>query len=270
MKIVEFRIILPIPVSKFPNAKHYMVHHYIRDTSGGGEGIEIVKDDEPFDNGTEKGYQTFKIYHVKSKIPAFIRWAVPDKYLHFHEHSLNCYPHCTTATTVPALGEDFVLNVESQHFAFKKGEQLPENIMNLSKEELAIRQIVYVDIVNGYPDNKHDLRNFVCPEAGIKTPLQEPQGYDPNSIPKWVENYDGEMMCCTKVVRFHLKWFGIQTAAEKLVAHTFYPKLFTESHRLIVATIKDWFSMTEEDFNKETERIKREQSEPNMFERDED
>ena len=258
MKILEFRVLIPVSLAKFQVAKRFINLKYIRDLGGDGEGIQLIKNEEPFENENEKGYLTEKIYHVKSKIPSFIRWAVPDKYLHFYETSYNAFPHTTTVNTIPALGDDFLLSVESQHmdanvqYNKEKGENefiIPDNSLNLNDTELKERQIVYIDILNGPAssnaesfaetdekkdkkqdtDSKSNIRNFVCPEIGIKEPLGKfdpTTEYHPNQVPAWAKKYNGEMMLIVKVVRFHLKWFGIQTAAEKIVSNTFYPKLF--------------------------------------------
>ncbi|OHT04273.1 Phosphatidylinositol transfer protein beta isoform [Tritrichomonas foetus] len=273
MKLIEFRIMMPISLDRFPAAKAYMVHGYVKNSSGGGEGIEIVKNGEPYNENGEKGTLNYKIYHVKSQIPGFIRWAVPDRYLHFNEKSYNSYPHCKSLLRVPALKDDFILDVESQHIIYTNKMEFPSNYMDMTDEELKMREVIYIDILNGnpYPDSDPnlDLSNFICPEAGFNTPLTSPPGYNPNAPPKWTETFNGPMICVIKVLKFHFKWWGIQTGAENLVAHTFYPKLFTESHRKIVAHMKDWYALTDEDLEKMGEKIHKEQLEGEGFTIDE-
>lgn len=292
MKILEFRVLIPINLLKFQVAKRFINLKYVKDLGGDGEGIQLIKNEEPFENEKEKGYLTEKIYHVKSKIPSFIRWVVPDKYLHFYETSYNAFPHTTTINTIPALGEDFLLSVESQHmdakFTFnkEKGENeftIPDNSLNLNDTELKERKIYYIDILNGpatsnvesfgeenekdvknkNPGAKDVIKNFVCPEIGIKEPLgnfDTTNEYHPDQIPAWAKKYNGEMALIVKVVRFHLKWFGLQSAAEKIVSNTFYPKLFTDVHRKIILTGPQWKSLTMEDIMKEEEKVKEDQN----------
>lgn len=250
MKIYEFRIIVPTTLAKYSIGNRFMCLEYVKNERKAGEGIEMVKN-EPYQTENENGQYTYKIFHVKSQVPGFIRWAVPDKYLHFHEESWNAYPHYHTINFVPGMGKDLILDVESQHITYTKGMEIPDNALNLSPDDLKIRNIRYLDIVDGepYPDDKRLLlEGFQCPESGITTPLHGKKGsYNPKQIPTWVNNYDGEMVCCIKVVKFQFKWWGLQKAVEKYITETMYPKLFTETHRKLIATSKDWFQLTTDD-----------------------
>ena len=78
MKIKEFRIPLPMSVEEYHIAQNWSVNEQSRKETGGGEGVEIVKN-EPF-TGTEflggkynSGQYTYKIYKVETKVPKFLR-----------------------------------------------------------------------------------------------------------------------------------------------------------------------------------------------------
>jgi uncharacterized protein YaaR (DUF327 family) len=92
---------------------------------------------------------THKIMHFKSKVRGFIRWAIPEKYLHEHEKSDNSYPHYHTGYECPGMAEDFYVLVECQYVPYDKMEGCTENALNLSPEELAILKVVHLDLVNG-------------------------------------------------------------------------------------------------------------------------
>lgn len=101
-----------------------------KENTGGGEGIEVLKN-EPFDNFPLLGKQhsllwhtcliyfillislhsstggkynsgqyTYKIYHLQSKVPAYIRILAPKGSLEIHEEAWNAYPFCRTIITV--------------------------------------------------------------------------------------------------------------------------------------------------------------------------
>lgn len=76
-----------------------------KENTGGGEGIEVLKN-EPFTNYPllggkySAGQYTYKIYHLASKVPAFIRYLVPRGALEIHEEAWNAYPYCKTVITV--------------------------------------------------------------------------------------------------------------------------------------------------------------------------
>lgn len=61
---------------------------------------------EPFDDFAllggryNSGQYTYKIYHLASKVPAFIRLLAPKGSLEIHEEAWNAYPYCRTVITV--------------------------------------------------------------------------------------------------------------------------------------------------------------------------
>lgn len=270
MKIYEYRVILPVNISKYHIGHRYMNLEYVKDEAGGGEGIELVKN-EPYTNEKETGQYTYKIFHVKSKIPSFIRWAVPDKYLHFHEESWNAFPHYYTVDFIPAMGDKFLLHVESQHIPYKSGMKFPENALNLSNEDLSKRKIFYCDIVDGPKYEKHmDLEGFSCPEANIDKLIGKKGSFNHENPPEWTKNYKGDMICCIKVVKFHFKWGGLQKTVESMLTKKEYPKIFTESHRKLIKTAKDWYNLNEDDLLRLENEAKEKQNGGEEFEKDED
>lgn len=86
-------------------AQLYSVAEASKNETGGGEGIEVLKN-EPFDNHPllggkySSGQYTYKIYHLASKVPAFIRLLAPKGSLEIHEEAWNAYPYCRTVITV--------------------------------------------------------------------------------------------------------------------------------------------------------------------------
>ena len=262
-RIVEYRIIMPLTLEQYAMGKTYMVNKLTREEKGEvGEGVEIMYSERyPGPNG-ENFQKTYKIYHFKSRVPAAVRWAIPDKYLHFHEQSINEWPHTVTTNTIPGMGKDFRLICESVHIPYARGEQVPDNPANLPEEQLKKREIVYIDIIGKEvkPNPKEvDLRAFTCPELGINEPIkQDVKKCSPKALPKWVETYEGPMMCVVKICKFHFKWFGLQGLANKIVFKNFYPDLFTNTHRKLMVWAKEWATMTFEqilEYERETEEM---------------
>lgn len=56
-----------------------------KEQTGGGEGVEVVKN-EPYEkeNG-EKGQYTYKIFHLASRVPYFVRAVMPESALVIYE-----------------------------------------------------------------------------------------------------------------------------------------------------------------------------------------
>jgi hypothetical protein len=91
-------------------AQLYSVAEASKNETGGGEGVEVIKnepyDDVPLLGGKfTKGQYTYKIYHLASKVPPIVRAIAPKGSLEIHEEAWNAYPYCKTVLTNP--GESF-------------------------------------------------------------------------------------------------------------------------------------------------------------------
>lgn len=250
-RIVEYRIILPLTVEQYYIGKGYMVNKVTREEKGeAGEGVEIIGIDRFTTESGGFGHRSYKIYHFKSRIPSAVRWAIPDSYLHFHEKSINEWPHSVTTNYIPGLAQDFRLICESMHVPYVHGEPINDNLVNLPPDQLAKREIVYIDIVGHEvkPNPKEiDMDGFTAPELGITEPLvADPKG-NSKAPPKWTETFKGPMMCAVKVIKFHFKWFGLQGLANNIVFSMLYPDLFTNTHRKLMMWHKEWSGWTLEE-----------------------
>ncbi|XP_063853470.1 phosphatidylinositol transfer protein beta isoform-like isoform X3 [Scylla paramamosain] len=208
MFVKEFRVILPLTVEEYQVAQLYSVAEASKNETGGGEGIEVLKN-EPFENypllGDEynKGQYTYKIYHLKSKVPAFIRLLAPEGSLEMHEEAWNAYPYCRTIISNPGyMKENFYITIESLH-VLDNGESennpsymkrnftvmietlhladmgTQENAHRLTGEKLNMREVVTIDIANDPvkpADYKadEDPTKFKSEKTG-RGPLQGPQ-----------------------------------------------------------------------------------------------
>lgn len=95
-------------------AQLYSVAEVSKTETGGGEGVEVIKNepfrDHPLLNGKySTGQYTYKIYHLASKVPSFIRLLAPKGSLEIHEEAWNAYPYCRTVITVCGLIFFFIL-----------------------------------------------------------------------------------------------------------------------------------------------------------------
>lgn len=92
-------------IYQYQVAQLYSVAEASKNNTGGGEGIEVLKN-EPFTDYPllggkySSGQYTYKIYHLASKVPAFIRMLLPKNSLEIHEEAWNAYPYCKTVITV--------------------------------------------------------------------------------------------------------------------------------------------------------------------------
>lgn len=152
MLITEFRIILPLTVEEYQVAQLYATAEVSKQNTGGGEGVEIQKN-EPFTKTMSEaflgrystGQYTKKIYHLGSRVPGFVRLLFSDSSLSLHEEAWNAYPYCKTVLTNPYMKENMLIDISTLHLP-DRGDS--ENAHQLTGDELKKRTIVYINIAD--------------------------------------------------------------------------------------------------------------------------
>ncbi|KAM7311540.1 phosphatidylinositol transfer protein alpha isoform [Ixodes scapularis] len=253
MLIKEFRVVLPITVEEYQVGQLYSVAEASKNETGGGEGIEVIKN-EPFTNvpllGGKycTGQYTYKIYHLASRVPAFIRMVAPKCALELHEEAWNAYPYCKTVLTNPDyMKGNFTLCIETMH-APDNGFQ--ENVHELPPEKLKIREVDYIDI-GGDPVLPKDYKETEDPSkfTSVKT------GRGP-LVGDWAKTVN-PVMCAYKLVTVEFKWFGLQNRVEAFV-QKMERRIFHNFHRQVFCWIDRWHGMTMRDIRELEEKTKRE------------
>ncbi|KAE8744697.1 hypothetical protein FOCC_FOCC008700 [Frankliniella occidentalis] len=280
MLIKEFRVTLPLTVEEYQVAQLYSVAEASKNETGGGEGIEVIKN-EPFDNYPllggkySKGQYTYKIYHLASKVPAFIRILAPKGSLEIHEEAWNAYPYCKTVITnphymkekfmlvvetlhVPDSGksnnnpgymkENFYIVIESYHIG-DSGHQ--ENVHELPPEKLKQREVIPIDIAND-PIAAADYKSSEDP----KIFKSEKTGRGPLTDEKWTDKVN-PVMTCYKLVTVEFKWFGLQNRIENFIQKA-ERRLFTTFHRQLFCWMDRWHGLTMADIRAIEEKTKEE------------
>ncbi|KAK2723359.1 phosphatidylinositol transfer protein alpha isoform-like isoform X1 [Artemia franciscana] len=242
MLIKEFRVVLPLTVEEYQVGQLYAVAQTSRENTGGGEGVEVRKN-EPFNNiplldgKYSKGQYTYKVYHLASKVPAFIRMLAPKGSLEIHEEAWNAYPYCKTVLTNPGyMKNNFRLVVETLH-APGFGEL--DNVHLLTSDLLKQREVIKIDIAND-PIASGDYKAHEDPSK-FKS---EKTGRGP-LVGCWEENAN-PVMTCYKLVTCEFKWFGLQNRVESFIM-TQEKRLFTTFHRQVFCLLDQWHGMTMED-----------------------
>ncbi|XP_071477116.1 phosphatidylinositol transfer protein alpha isoform-like [Diadema antillarum] len=257
--IKEFRILLPMTPDECRIGHLYAIDEASRDETGGGEGVEIVEN-VPFDatrfpdvhtiSGqpkTAKGQYTHKIYHISSKVPAFIRLLAPKGSLEIHEKSWNCFPFVHTEISNPDYMKDGMKFMIDTIYAEGKGKE--ENIHELPPNLLSKRQIDFIDIAND-PVSKTDYKEDEDPTKFTS----EKTGRGP-LVEDWKETQD-PIMCCYKLVSFEFKWWGLQTKVESVMKRA-ERRLLLNLHRKLFCRMDQWHGMTIEDIRAMEEKTQR-------------
>ncbi|XP_035545871.1 phosphatidylinositol transfer protein 2-like isoform X4 [Juglans regia] len=142
--IKEFRIVMPVSLEEYRVAHMFVVMKMSQQHTTGEEGIEVVEN-RPFeDNALGKGRYTNKIYRLQSKIPSWLTTFAPADALIMQEESWNAFPICKSVMKCPYFPR-FQLRIETVHRP-DNGES--ENVHGLSEEQLAAREVEYIDIAS--------------------------------------------------------------------------------------------------------------------------
>ncbi|CAD5222182.1 unnamed protein product [Bursaphelenchus xylophilus] len=246
MLIKEYRIPMPLSVDEYQRGQLYSVSEASKNETGGGEGVEILKQ-EPFTSDkvrpgqTLSGMYTYKIYNLKSKMPWIFKKLLPEEAGFLHEESWNAYPYCKTVVTNPGyMKGNFSVVIESIHLADNGS---TENALGIGKDELKKREVVMLDIWS----EEYLVPRDTKPETNPRTFKSTKTGRGP-LVEGW-QNNTQPLMCCYKLCRVHFKWFGLQSKVER-TAHKNYPRLFTKFHREIFCWIDAWYELTLEEIRK--------------------
>jgi len=252
MIIKEYRITMPISVDEYKIGQLYAVAEASRNETGGGDGVEILLN-EPFENNPLMGNQfsagqyTKKKYYMANKIGPLIRAFMPKSALLLEENAWNAYPYCRTILTNDYMKQDFTLTIESLHLA-DRGEQ--ENVHRLSREDLAKREVVRIDIAADPP------------EASDYKSTEDPKTFESSRTGRgllsgnWSRTCD-PVMTCYKLVTCEFKWFGFQKRVEGII-HRYEKRLFSNFHRQLFCWIDRWYELTMDDIRQIEEDTRRE------------
>jgi len=234
MLISEYRIPLPLTVEEYQIAQLYSVAMASKDVTGGGEGVEILKN-EPMDHPKYGHCQyTYKIYHLASKVPGWIRVLAPKGSLEIYEEAWNAYPYCRTVITNPEYMKDnFQVCIETWH---KDDDGTTENVHGLTPDQLAKRQVVTIDIAA----DKCEAKDYK-PEHDVLKRHSEKTGRGPLVPGQW--RSQKPMMTAYKLVTCEFKWFGLQGRVEKFIIGA-ERGLFYNFHRQVVCTLDKWHGLS--------------------------
>ena len=242
---------MPLTVDEYQVGQLFALAEASLLETGGGEGVEIVRN-EPFENipllngQYNAGQYSYKKYYLASKVPAFIRFLVPNQSMVIHEESWNAYPYCKTIITNPGYMKDnFVIEINTLHLP---GRGTEFNVHELPAEKLRLREVIYIDIAND-PVSTTDYKAKEDPSKfkSVKTGRGNLKG-------NWKENVE-PVMTCFKLVTVEFKWFGMQNRVENFVQKS-ERRLFTTFNRQVFCWIDKWYDLTLDDVRAIEERVR--------------
>ncbi|KHN73314.1 Phosphatidylinositol transfer protein alpha isoform [Toxocara canis] len=247
---MEYRVLIPLALDEYRKGQLFSVAEASKNETGGGEGVEVVKQEE-FKSSmikpgeTISGIYTLKFYRIKSKSPWIVRRMLPDGAFVLREDCWNAYPYCKTVVTNPDyMRDNFYIVIESMHI---EDNGTTENALNLSANLLKHREVITLDIY----DEQYLKKGDTTPQTNPRLFHSKITGRGPLQK-NWVKTTK-PVMCCYKVVQVLFKWKGLQTTIER-IAHKQYPRLFTKFHRETFCWIDRWYDLTMDDIKRLEER----------------
>ncbi|MCI4385006.1 hypothetical protein PGIGA_G00045330 [Pangasianodon gigas] len=253
--VKEYQVVLPCSVEEYQVGQLYSVAEASKNNTGGGEGIEVLRN-EPYEKEGEKGQYTHKIYHIHSKVPTFIQMVAPEGALVFHEKAWNAYPYCRTSQYFTNHNEymkdDFFIKIETWH---KPDLGTTDNPHGLPTEEWEETEVVPIDIADRSQVDDSDYK----PEEDPALFHSEKTGRGPLG-PGWkkeLHNSNCPYMTAYKLVTVHFRWWGLQGRVENFI-HKQEKRLFTNFHRQLFCWLDRWVDLTMDDIRRMEEETQRE------------
>jgi len=251
--IREYRIPLPITSEEYHLAQLYSVAEASKNETGGGDGVEIVKN-EPYTDDIEhggSGQYTYKLMHLQSKVPGWLRKVAPTGALTLEEEAWNAFPYCKTVYTNKGYMKD---NFRIEIITWHKDERVSRADTSnrhhtLTESELSKRTVDFIDIVND-PVSSSDYK----PEEDPKTFHSTKTGRGPFSGDDWYSKCE-PYMCCYKLYKVEFKWRLIQSAVQSLIMKA-VRRLLLNFHRQVFCWIDKWHGLTIEDIRKIEDQTK--------------
>ncbi|KAF3851116.1 hypothetical protein F7725_012888 [Dissostichus mawsoni] len=255
--IKEYRVVLPCSVEEYQVGQLFSVAEASKNETGGGEGIEVLKN-EPYEKDGEKGQYTHKIYHLKRclsffafskcnsvvrpgsgsivlslfKVPGFVKCLPLKAPWYFMKK-----PGMPTPTAEPNeyMKDNFFIKIETWH---KPDLGTQENNVAVVPIDIADRS--EVSAADYKPDE--DPAKFKSAKTG-----RGPLG------PAWkkelVSKTDRPRMCAYKLVTVKFKWWGLQTKVENFI-HEQEKRIFNNFHRQLFCWIDKWVELNMTDIRR--------------------
>lgn len=238
--IREYRIVMPLSLEEYKIGQLYTVIETSKATTGGGNGVEWhanrpYKDYPLFDGRYTCGQFTRKTYHMKNKVPGYIRAVVSEKACTAEEKAYNAYPYCRVEIKPGMTPDKFKIYVETMHLADRG---TTENALNLPPNLLANREVIHLDIVN----DKIDKADYKASDDPTKFQYKDRGPYEGAN---WRDTCD-PVMCCYKLVFVECSWMVMWGTMENFMVKQ-YPRLFRLFHRQLLCTMDQWIDLTMED-----------------------
>lgn len=225
---------MPLSVAEYKKGQRYMIARAQLEAGIEGDHVELVNAEQCQHEKFGTGLHQEKRYHLARHLPSWAQKFLPTDPFYVTENSWNYYPiynftHFTCHFTSRISVEVFT--------TYEENAGTSDNPLNLTPEELAVREVVYLDIVNDEISNA--AKEAAC---SLKKFKSAKTGRGPFS-PYWVETAS-PVMCSYKVIKVNVNVFGFQTIGESTV-HNKLRDVLLQGHKEAVLWLDEWYDITE-------------------------
>uniref|UniRef100_A0AAQ6IPV7 Phosphatidylinositol transfer protein N-terminal domain-containing protein n=1 Tax=Anabas testudineus TaxID=64144 RepID=A0AAQ6IPV7_ANATE len=244
MLMKEYRICMPLTVDEYRIGQLYMISKHSCEQSGGGEGVEVVKNELQVHPTHGPGQLTEKRIYLNSKLPSWAKVIVP-RFFYVTEKAWNFYPYTITGACVSFLPR-FSIRIETR-FENNNG----DNNNVFGDTPTPAQNVSFLDILSDPIPEKHykeseDLSRWQSTKTG-RGPLQK----------GWREDHE-PIMCSYKRVQCSFDVYGFQTKTEEFI-HRNIRDILLVGHRQAVAWTDEWHGLSLEEV-REFERTMQEKT----------
>ena len=248
----EYRVVLPLSMDEYQVAHLWTVAEQSKNETGGGEGVEFLKNEPFVDEKTgKKGQYTYKKISKDSRVPAWIRMFAPEGSLDVYEESWNTFPDFKTTITNGYMKDAFHITITSRHEPYTGAFVNPHEISDKNNGDV---EKILVDIANdpaGDDKSESDPAQFVSKKTGrggLGKDWIDEGLKDPDSSP---------MMCAYKLVEVEFKCMLLQSKIENIIQSK-SRQIVTYFFRQLFCWMDNWYGLTIEEIRQLEENTKKE------------
>ncbi|XP_034467968.1 cytoplasmic phosphatidylinositol transfer protein 1b [Hippoglossus hippoglossus] len=232
MLMKEYRICMPLTVDEYKIGQLYMISKHSCEQSGGGEGVEVVRNESNIHPQHGPGQLTEKRIYLSSKLPSWAQAFVP-RIFYVTEKAWNFYPYTITEYSLSFLPK-FSIRIETR-FENNNGDN--DNVFG--DRPTPAEGVSFLDILSDPIPEKHykeeeDLSRWQSDKTG-RGPLEE----------SWRDDHK-PIMCSYKRVQCSFEVYGFQTRTEEFI-HRNIRDILLVGHRQAVAWIDEWHGLSLEE-----------------------
>ncbi|XP_014914659.1 cytoplasmic phosphatidylinositol transfer protein 1b [Poecilia latipinna] len=232
MLMKEYRICMPLTVEEYKIGQLYMISKHSCEQSGGGEGVEVVRNEPDIHPQHGPGQLTEKRIYLTSKLPSWIKAFVP-RVFYVTEKAWNFYPYTITEYSVSFVPR-FSIRIETR---FENNNGSNNNVFG--DKPTPEGDVCFLDILTDpIPDKHYKKSEDLSLWRSNKTnrgPLEK----------GWRDNHS-PIMCSYKRVQCSFEVYGFQTRTEDFL-HRIIKDILLVGHREAVAWVDEWHGLSLEE-----------------------